>query len=222
MQKKQDNIKKIILILKKRYPKIETGLNHKNGFELLIATILSAQCTDRQVNQVTKTLFKLYPTAESLSKASIKDIEKNIYSTGFYKNKASNIKKCAYSIFKEYNNQIPNGINDLTKLAGVGRKTANVVLSTLYNIPAMVVDTHVTRVSQRLNLTKNQDAEKIEKDLMNKIPIEEWNGFSLRIIFFGREICIARNPKCEICNLSKFCTFFKTRKESLVKNEKHI
>ena len=222
MQKKQDNIKKIIFILKKRYPKIETGLNHKNGFELLIATILSAQCTDRQVNQVTKTLFKLYPTAESLSKASIKDIEKNIYSTGFYKNKASNIKKCAYSIFKEYNNQIPNGINDLTKLAGVGRKTANVVLSTLYNIPAMVVDTHVTRVSQRLNLTKNQDAEKIEKDLMNKIPIEEWNGFSLRIIFFGREICIARNPKCEICNLSKFCAFFKTRKESLVKNEKHI
>ena len=205
MQKK-DDIKKIINRLKKRYPTVSTQLNYKNAFELLIATILSAQCTDKQVNGVTKNLFKNYPTPEAFSQAEIKNIKKIIYSTGFYNNKAKNIKKCATDLFEKHNSEVPANINDLTKLAGVGRKTANVVLSSFFGIPSMVVDTHISRISQRLGLVKTKNAEKIETDLKKIIPKKEWNSFSLRLIYFGREVCTARNPKCNKCELKVFCT----------------
>ncbi len=174
-------------------------------FQLLVATILSAQCTDKQVNRVTEVLFDHLKTPADFAKAPLKTLEKYIHSTGFYHNKAKNIKNCSRQILDTHKGRVPQTMAELVKLPGVGRKTANVVLGAAFNTPGMVVDTHVTRISRRLGLTTHKDAVKIEFDLMEIVPQRSWNDFSLQLIFFGRETCAARNPKCPVCPLAKLC-----------------
>jgi endonuclease-3 len=198
---------KMIKILTKRYPDVKTQLNYNTPFELLVATILSAQCTDKQVNIVTKNLFNKLKTPDDFAKAPDELIEKLIHSTGFFRNKAKNIKKCSKELVEKYNSRVPESIEELTGLSGVGRKTANVVLGAAFGIPGIVVDTHVARISQRLNLTDNNDPVKIEFDLMRIISEKEWNDFCLRLIYFGREICKARKPLCPVCPLKKICNY---------------
>lgn len=196
----------ILKILKKQYPKAGTALKHKTPLELLIATILSAQCTDERVNIVTKKLFKKYKTVKDYANANLQEFEKDIYSTGFYRNKAKNIISACQLITEKHTGKIPNSFDELLKLPGVARKTANCVMANAFNIPSgVVVDTHVSRISQRLGLTKNTDPNKIERDLMIIIPKNEWIMFSHRLIWHGRRICNARKPKCEICNLKNLC-----------------
>ncbi|MBE5899471.1 MAG: endonuclease III [Lachnospiraceae bacterium] len=180
-------------------------LNHETPWQLLIAVILSAQCTDERVNIVTKDLFVKYPSLEAFASANPKELEKDIYSIGFHKNKSKNIIGCANKLIKNYNGIVPNTMEDLLTLDGVGRKTANVILGNIYNIPSIVVDTHVKRISNRLGFTKNTDPTIIEKDLMSILPKEHWILYNIQIITFGRNICYARNPKCEICPLNKLC-----------------
>ena len=201
-QTRADKIRKILNTI---YPEVQTQLYHKTPFQLLIATILSAQCTDKQVNLVTKDLFARLKTPEDFSKARIKTIEALIRSTGFYHNKAKNIKNCAKALIEEHNSRVPGRLEDLVKLPGVGRKTANVVLGAAFGIPGIVVDTHVARISGRLAFTENKDPVKIEFDLMEIIPRKEWGDFCLRLIFFGRETCSARKPKCPECPVIKLC-----------------
>jgi endonuclease-3 len=196
---------RICRILKERYPEVETPLFHETPFQLLVATILSAQCTDNQVNKVTRVLYEHLKTPEDFARARIQTIEKYIRSTGFYHNKAKNIQNCSKALLENHGGQVPRTLEALVKLPGVGRKTANVVLGAVFKIPGMVVDTHVGRISQRLGLTANKDPVKIEFDLMKIIPQKGWNAFSLRLIFFGREICSARKPGCPVCPLLKLC-----------------
>jgi endonuclease-3 len=196
---------RILRILEDRYPVVETPLFHETPFQLLVATILSAQCTDNQVNKVTRVMYRHLKTPEDFARARITTIEKYIRSTGFFHNKARNIKGCSKTVLERHDGQIPRTLEELVKLPGVGRKTANVVLGAVFDIPGMVVDTHVGRISQRLGLTTHKDPVKIEFDLMAVIPENEWNEFSLRLIFFGREICSARKPKCPECPLFKLC-----------------
>lgn len=207
---KRDNISRIITFLKKRYPKATTALKSEDPFQLLIATILSAQCTDERVNKVTPELFKRFKKPEDFAKADIKELEEYIKSTGFYHNKAKNIIECCKVLVKDYNGELPKDIDLLIKLPGIGRKTANVVLGNGFGIPSgIVVDTHVLRISKRLGLTKNDDAEKVEKDLMQIVPKGYWIGFSNAMILFGREICKARNPLCKECEINDVCPYFK-------------
>lgn len=180
-------------------------LNHENAWQLLVATILSAQCTDQRVNMVTKDLFKKYPDVESLARADLKELEKDIHSTGFYHNKAKNIIACANQLLDRFGGEVPTSIEDLTSLAGVGRKTANVIRGNVFHDPSVVVDTHVKRVSNRLGFTKNEDPEKIEYDLMKAIPKDHWILINIQFIAFGREICTARNPQCQECFLKAYC-----------------
>lgn len=204
--KKQDRVLNILQILKEEFPDAHCELNHSNAFELLVATVLSAQCTDVRVNMVTPHLFKKYPTPAALSKAKQADVEEIIKSTGFYKNKATNIIAAAKKIMTDYQGQIPKTMDELILLPGVGRKTANVVLGNAFNINyGVVVDTHVKRISNLLQLTKNSDPEKIEQDLIKIIPQEDWTIFSHLIIFLGRKTCKARNPNCNECSLSSIC-----------------
>ncbi len=202
LKTRTDKIRKILRTI---YPDVKTPLIHQTAFQLLIATILSAQCTDKQVNRVTAVLFKHLKTPADFAGAQLKTIEKNIHSTGFYHNKAKNIKNCSQEIIDTHGGRVPQTMAELVKLPGVGRKTANVVLGAVFNIPGLVVDTHVARISQRLGLTMNKDAVKIEFDLMKIIPKRAWNDFSLQLIFFGRETCSARKPKCPTCPLNKLC-----------------
>lgn len=180
-------------------------LDHENAWQLLIATILSAQCTDERVNIVTKSLFAKYPSIEAFAKADLKELEQDIRPTGFYKNKAKNIILCANKIVNEYNGEIPNDLDKLTALAGVGRKTANVIRGNIYGEPSVVVDTHVKRISNKLGFTKEEDPVKIEFDLMDVIPREHWILYNIQIIAHGRSICTARSPKCETCFLNHLC-----------------
>jgi endonuclease-3 len=196
---------KIRRILRETFPEVKTQLFHKNPFELLVATILSAQCTDQQVNQVTPVLFKKLKTPADFAGAPIKTIEKLIRPTGFFHNKAKNIKNCSKIILEKHNGQVPQTLDKLVKLPGVGRKTANVVLGAAFGIPGVVVDTHVARISNRLGLTENKNPVKIEFDLMDLIPRRTWNDFCLQLIFFGRSTCTARKPKCPVCPLKKLC-----------------
>ena len=207
MAKTNQRVKKILQILNSQYPEVKTQLLHDNAFQLLMATILSAQCTDRQVNQVTGKLFKALKTPKDFAEAPLETIESHIRSTGFYHNKAKNLKNCAQALLDRHNGIVPDTLAELVKLPGVGRKTANVVLGAAFNIPGIVVDTHVSRISQRLGLTKNKDATKIEFDLMAVIPESKWNDFSLRLIYFGREICMARKPACPNCFLEHLCPY---------------
>jgi endonuclease-3 len=198
-------VDRIRRILKDRYPEVVSPLFHQTPFQLLVAAILSAQCTDKQVNLVTKTLFKHLKTPKDFADARIGTIEKFVRSTGFYHNKAKNIKNCSKALLELHGGHVPRTLEELVKLPGVGRKTANVVLGAAFNTPGVVVDTHVGRISQRLGLTTNKDPVKIEFDLMKIIPYSDWSDFSLRLIFFGREICTARKPKCPKCPLIKWC-----------------
>ncbi len=195
-----------LAILKKMYPDAKPSLNYRNPLELLIATILSAQSTDVQINRVTEKLFKKYSTAKDYANADLMELENDIYSTGFYKNKAKNIKGAAELIVEHYNGKVPETMEELVSLPGVGRKTANIVLSRAFGvIEGIAVDTHVKRVSRRLNFTKNSDPEKIEADLISIAPKEELDSISMILIYHGRKICQARKPKCEICILENLC-----------------
>ena len=195
----------VIERLKTHYPVVNTQLDHTSAFELLIATILSAQCTDGQVNKVTKELFARYPDPRALAGANLDDIKKIIFSTGFYNNKAKNIKACANKIQNEFNGKVPRDIKALTSLPGVGRKTANVVRSVCFNFPTIVVDTHVLRVSGRLGLTDKKDPVKVEFELMDVLPRSVWNDIGLQFIYLGRRICHARKPACDRCFLNDLC-----------------
>ena len=199
-------VKVCLAILKKMYPDAKPSLNYRNPLELLIATILSAQSTDVQINRVTEKLFKKYSTANDYANADIIELENDIYSTGFYKNKAKNIKDAARLIVEHYNGKVPKTMEELVTLPGVGRKTANIVLARAFGvIEGIAVDTHVKRVSRRLNFTKNSDPEKIEADLIALAPKEELDSISMILIYHGRNICQARKPKCEICFLKNLC-----------------
>lgn len=196
----------IVKRLLRAYPAARCALAFKDPLQLLIATILSAQCTDVRVNMVTPVLFKKYPTAESLAAAPRKDIERIIQSTGFFRNKAKSIQECCRRIVAEHCGQVPRAMEELVELPGVGRKTANVVLGTAFGIATgVVVDTHVGRISRRLGLTAANDAVKVEQDLMAQIPKRDWIDFSHAMIHHGRAICVARRPKCEICPLEPVC-----------------
>jgi len=198
----QDTLKK----LHKKYPDAYCELTHKNPYELLIATILSAQCTDERVNKVTPDLFKNYGTPQAMADAPVEKIEDLIKSTGFYKNKAKNIKKCSQDICDKHHGEVPQDVDSLIALAGVGRKTANVVLGVAFEIPnGIVVDTYVSRISQRLGLTKSKTPEKIEQDLLKIVPKKNWIKISHQMIFLGRQICKARNPQCNVCPLNLIC-----------------
>lgn len=180
-------------------------LNHETPWQLLIAVILSAQCTDARVNIVTAELFKKYDTLEKIANADLKEFEQDIKSTGFYHNKAKNILACAKSLIENYGGEVPRTLEELTGLAGVGRKTANVIRGNIYDEPSIVVDTHVKRISRRLGLTKEEDPTKIEFDLMKVLPKDHWILYNIQIITFGRAICFARNPKCGDCFLNDIC-----------------
>ncbi|RJP84757.1 MAG: endonuclease III [Desulfobacteraceae bacterium] len=207
MSRHPARIQKICQILKTRYPDVKTQLNHRNAFQLLVATILSAQCTDRQVNAVTPNLFAQLKTPEDFARAPIETIETLIHSTGFFHNKAKNIQNCARMLMERFDGKVPDTIDELIQLPGVGRKTANVVLGAVFGIPGMVVDTHVARISQRLGLTSSKDPVKIESDLMDIIPKSKWNDFSLWLIYFGRAVCNARKPDCPNCFLTHLCPY---------------
>jgi len=192
--------------LKEAYPQAECALSHKNPLQLLVATILSAQCTDARVNQVTPALFEKYASAQDLAGAAQADLERLIRSTGFFRNKAKNIKAACQRIVRDFQGKVPKTMEELLSLPGVARKTANVVLGTAYGIAAgVVVDTHVFRLTHRLGLTHAKTPEKVEMGLMKLLPREEWINFSHRLIYHGRRICMARNPKCAVCTLNPVC-----------------
>ena len=180
-------------------------LNHETPWQLLIAVILSAQCTDARVNIVTKDLFQKYPSLEAFANADLKELEQDIHSTGFYHNKAKNIISCARTLVEKYDGEVPRELEELTALAGVGRKTANVIRGNIYHEPSVVVDTHVKRISKKLGFTKEDDPVQIEYDLMKVLPKDHWILYNIQIITLGRSICTARNPKCTECFLSDLC-----------------
>lgn len=209
MQMKQ-KVKRIIELLNEHYTTEYTCyLNHDNAWQLLIATILSAQCTDARVNQVTKDLFEKYKSLADFANVSQKELEKDIHSTGFYHNKAKNIIACAKQLVDNYNGEVPNDIDVLTSLPGVGRKTANVIRGNIYREPSIVVDTHVKRISKKLGLTENEDPVKVEYDLMKVLPKEHWILWNIQIIAHGRSICNARKPECQECFLKEYCKAYK-------------
>lgn len=204
----KNKVKKILQLLDEHYPEnTKCYLNYDTPWQLLIATILSAQCTDDRVNLVTKDLFKKYTSLSDFANADIKELEQDIHSIGFYRNKAKNIILSARQLLEKYNGQLPADIEKLTQLPGVGRKTANVILGNIFNIPSIVVDTHVKRVSNRLGLTTNTDPVKIEFDLMKILPKSHWIRYNTQIIAHGRKICTARNPKCQACFIQPYCSY---------------
>jgi endonuclease-3 len=197
---------KVVAALRGGYPDAQCALEHKNPFQLTVATILSAQCTDERVNIVTKDLFKKYQTPRAFADSDLEELEQDIKSTGFYHNKAKSIKGMAQAVVSEFKGELPRDIEELVKLPGIGRKTANVILGTGYGIASgVVVDTHVQRLSQRLGLTKEENPEKIEQELMKLLPETEWIQFSHSMIWHGRKVCDARKPKCSTCSMDGFC-----------------
>lgn len=204
--------KEILALLDEQYStEYKCYLNHENPGQLLIATMLSAQCTDARVNIVTKDLFVKYPDMESFARAQLPVLEQDIKSTGFYHNKAKNIIACARKLCLEFGGEVPNDLEALTSLPGVGRKTANVIRGNVFHEPSVVVDTHVKRISRRLGLAKENDPEKIEFELMKALPKDHWILYNIQIITFGRQICFARNPRCEECFLTAYCKEYKDR-----------
>jgi endonuclease-3 len=203
---RKQRARKIADRLRKAYPAAECALQHRNPYELLAATILSAQCTDERVNKVTPELFRKYPTPQRLAQAKQADVEKIIQSTGFFRAKAKNLLGMSRALVERHGGDIPQSLDELTALPGVGRKTANVVLGTAFGIAVgVVVDTHVKRITRLLGLTASNTPEKIEQDLMEILPRKEWIDFSHRLIHHGRKICIARRPKCRECPLLTLC-----------------
>jgi endonuclease-3 len=216
----KERVEKVLNLLDLHYStEVICYLDHENAWQLLVATILSAQCTDARVNIVTKDLFRKYQSIEDFANADIKELEKDIHSTGFYRNKAKNIIECAKRLVSMYGGEVPREIEDLTSLAGVGRKTANVIRGNIYKEPSIVVDTHVKRISNKLGFTKQEDPEKIEYDLMDVIPKEHWILYNIQIIAHGRSICVARSPKCDVCFLNELCADYQKKKKE---NEKKI
>jgi endonuclease III len=191
--------------LKELYPDAHCALNHANAYQLLVATILSAQCTDERVNMVTPALFARYPTAADLAVADTDELEELVRSTGFFRSKAKNLIGMAQGVEARFDGEIPTELDDFVTLPGVGRKTGNVVRSVWYGLPGLPVDTHVTRLSHRLRLTAEDDAVKIETDLCAMVPPEEWGLLSLRLIDHGRQVCDARKPRCDRCRLAEIC-----------------
>ena len=209
MKKQSDpkRIKTIIKILSKEIPDSKIALRFSNPLELLIATILSAQCTDVKVNQVTMDLFKKYHSVTDYAKANLTELEEDIRPTGFYRHKAKSIQRCCHELVARFEGEVPRTLEELVTLPGVGRKTANVILGNAFGTPGITVDTHVHRVSQRIGLTKNDDPVKIEFDLMEVVPKEEWTHFSNLLIWHGRRTCMARKPLCETCPIRKLCDY---------------
>jgi endonuclease-3 len=206
-----DNRKRVVEIIKifnQLYPEAQCSLDYRDPLQLLVSTQLAAQCTDARVNIVAKTLFEKYKNVYDFANADLGELEQDIKSTGFYHNKARNIKNCCIMIINTFNSKVPDNMEDLLKLPGVGRKTANLVLGDIYNVPGIVVDTHAKRLSNRIGLTKNSDPEKIEFDLMKVVPEEDWNRFSHQLVYHGRAVCNARTPKCEECKIQEHCDFF--------------
>ena len=195
----------IYRILRKEYPNVKCELDFKTPYQLLVATVLSAQCTDKRVNEVTPELFKKFGTPLKMSSAKQKDIERIIKSAGFFRVKAKNIKGLSKEIVNEYKGKVPNNLDDLVKLPGVGRKTANVVLGHAFGIPGITVDTHFGRLSRRFGWTNSMNPVKVEFEVQKLIPEKEWTNLSQRLIWHGRRICTARKPKCGICPLAKLC-----------------
>jgi endonuclease-3 len=206
-QSDQKRAKEIIKILSQEIPDSTVALKFSNPLELLVATILSAQCTDIKVNQVTLVLFKKYRSARNYAESNLAKLEEEIRPTGFYRNKAKSLQKCCQELVKRFGGEVPKTLEDLVTLPGVGRKTANVILGNAFGIPGVVVDTHVRRVSQRIGLTKNDDPVKIEFDLMEIVPKEEWTHFSNLLVWHGRKTCVARKPLCGICPVRKWCDY---------------
>ena len=205
LKNRKKRISEIISILKLEYPDSKCSLVYESPFQLLVATILSAQCTDERVNKVTSKIFPVYPDAHSFSKLTVKKIGQLIYSTGFYNNKAKNIKAMSDIVAKDYNGEIPGNIDLLTQLPGVGRKTANVVLGNVFNVPSLVVDTHVTRITNLLKFVKSRNAVIIEKELNKIVESKDWSIFAHLLIDHGRKVCIANRPQCSLCSLNNLC-----------------
>ncbi|MCX8118887.1 MAG: endonuclease III [Desulfobacterota bacterium] len=199
--------KKIIELLSRAIPDSAIALNFSSPFELLIATILSAQCTDAKVNEVTKELFKKYRSPKDYAEADLKELEEDIRPTGFYRNKARALQRCCQELVNRFDGEVPNSLEALITLPGVGRKTANVILGNAFGIPGIAVDTHVQRVSRRIGLTKHEDPIKIEFDLMAAVPKEDWTRFSNLLIWHGRKTCGARKPLCDRCVIVKWCDY---------------
>lgn len=205
VEEKKARAKKIAARLAVTYPEVQCPLIHSNHFELLVAVILSAQCTDAAVNKVTPELFRRYSTPDALAAAPSAEIESLIRTLGLFRAKAKSLKQCAEQLVQKYNGNVPSTMAELTDLAGVGRKTANVIRGHAFNLPGIVVDTHCRRVSRRLGLTREQDPSKIESDLARLLPAKEWTGFSHRLIIHGRQVCYARKPTCRRCPVAALC-----------------
>lgn len=201
----QARMAEILKVLKRDYPEAHCSLIFKTPFQLLIATILSAQCTDERVNKVTPPLFKRFPDASAMAKATLPELEKLIHSAGFYKNKALSLKGCSQSLMEHFGGEVPRTLAELITLRGVGRKTANVVLGNAFDIPGLVVDTHVGRISRRLGFTAALDPEKVETEMMTVVPREDWTLYAHLLISHGRAICTSRRAFCDDCNLVKLC-----------------
>jgi len=197
----------ILAILDQYYPEAHCTLDFKNPLELLVATVLSAQCTDVRVNQVTPALFKKYPTAAHFARAPLPELEQAIYTTGFYRQKAKSLKAICQALVEKHGGQVPDSLTELVKLPGIGRKTANVILGNAFDTPGIVVDTHMGRVAARLGLTRQQDPVKVEFDLMPLVPEARWLKFSHQMIWHGRAICTAKKPQCPSCPLLKYCDY---------------
>jgi endonuclease III len=202
---KKIRVRKIIDKLDQMYPEIRCELNHMDAYELLVATILSAQCTDARVNMVTPRLFRHFPDVKAMANADRELLIENIRSTGFFNNKSKNLIACCQAVLERFEGTIPDNIEDLISLPGVGRKTANVILNHIYHVPAIVVDTHVARISRHLGLTRESDAVKIEFELQKILPEDKWIAWNHQLIKHGRSICIARRPRCEQCRLRSLC-----------------
>lgn len=213
-KKERERMERILSALNQEYSmEYRCFLHYETPWQLLIATILSAQCTDNRVNIVTKDLFQKYKSLEDFARAEQTELEKDIHSTGFYRNKAKNIIACAKQLVVDHNGEVPEDIDILTNLPGVGRKTANVIRGNIYGEPSIVVDTHVKRISRRLGFTKEEDPVKIEFDLMGFLPKDQWILYNIQIITLGRSICVARNPKCSECFLKGDCTYVNSSKK---------
>lgn len=208
-----EHAKKIFSLLKKEYPKVKSALDFKSPFQLLIATILSAQCTDERVNIVTKKLFKKYKSPKDFLNVPNEELEKDIYSTGFYRQKAKSIKNCSKELIEKHKGKVPEDFDELNKLSGVGRKTASVVSGNAFGIPAIAVDTHVKRLSNLLGFIKSNDPEKIEMKLKELLPEKDWINSSHWLAIHGRNICIARKPHCLKCVLGNLCPSFNPNNE---------
>jgi len=202
----QSRVLRIIELLEKEHPDAKIALKFSNPLELLVATILSAQCTDNRVNMVTQSLFKKYKKAEDYANVEVELLEEDIRSTGFFRNKAKNIKKCCRLLVEKYDSKVPNTMESMLELPGVARKTANIVLSNAYGVvEGIAVDTHVRRLAQRLGLSEYEKPDKIERDLMNIVPRDLWKKIADLLIFHGRRVCVARKPKCSICAINDLC-----------------